>query len=165
MSGGNSHDAFHMPAACYGWAGTAQRQGGGGKTLVRRICGTFGLAALSLGTSPAAAQSLPQISATSSVGTAEALGNREQQFPAADIARPKAQLTVVRADIPASVSINTGLRTGQVALAGIVDGAQIVASRTSDIVGSPIDIFRPVGVVSKTSMRLPSGMPIGRAHV
>ena len=133
--------------------------------LARMMCGTFVLAALSASDSPAAAQSLPQISATASVGTAEALGSRGRQFQATDSARPQAQLTIVRADVSTSVSIDTGAHPGQVSLAGVVDGAQVIASRTSDIVGTPLDIFRPTGAGSNISVRFPSGMPVAARAV
>ncbi|HKT85736.1 MAG TPA: hypothetical protein VJQ77_06605, partial [Novosphingobium sp.] len=110
------------------------------------------------------------------MGTAEALDSRGQQFrpPLAgnrsivpDGTQSQAQLTVVRADVAASVSIDTGAQAGQVSLAGPVEGAQVVASRTSDIVGRPIDIFRPTGSGSGSnlSVRFPSRMPVAARAV
>lgn len=161
-----------MPAAWLEGAGTALQDGCGGKASTRVICGAFMLSALSVGGSPAIAQGLPQISAQASAGTAEVLGSRSTRASLAvkpskaSAAAPQgAQLTIVRPDVAASLSIETGVLTGEVSLAGAVDGAEVIASRTTDIVGRPIDIFRPIGARSNLSISFPSRMPVAARAV
>jgi murein DD-endopeptidase MepM/ murein hydrolase activator NlpD len=50
--------------------------------------------------------------------------------------------------------------TARLAVAEVVEGAQVVASRTTGFEGRPIDIFRPVGVDVVTPGALPSRLPV-----
>ena len=56
---------------------------------------------------------------------------------------------------------NRSAATAQLTLGGTPAGAQVTASRTADIVGRPIDIFRPIRIGGP----FPSGMPVAAGAV
>ena len=144
MSGGKKHEPPCGPAA-WGFRKTELSRRPVAANSLRRIGTGFALAAAFIDAAPARAEGSPP----------------DPSAFAASLAAPsETRLTFGRVDKATTVTVDAGAEAARVTLAGAVAGAQVIASRSADIVGRPIDIFRPLGTRSGGPTVFPSGMPV-----
>ena len=127
------------------------------------------LAAAYLNSIPASAEESPQDPPPFAARAVDTPSGLPAQLHASS--PPQIRLTIGRGGMATEVRLATGPeatqltagRAGEIArvsIASVVGGAEVIASRSADIVGRPIDIFRPAGVRSGGPTVLPSGMPV-----
>lgn len=155
--------------------------GGKQHRLARAFGSSLLLAGAFFGSSRAGAQA-PSSSLATAATLAEVPDGGAAQFrsfersTAAEGPRPETKVTIDRAGMAANLAVDDGAQGAQISLgagsdaarvtlAGAIAGAQVIASRTSDIVGRPIDIFRPIGIGSSTLTAFPSRMPVASRYV
>ena len=151
------------------------RTGGNAKGMARKFCGALAIGMVLAGGRQVSAEDLPERSGAARLSVLEIGSQTSHQHARAQVSENStvgARVVVDRAASGALIRRDRGIDVGlatenrsaavaQLTLGGTPAGAQVSASRTTDIVGRPIDIFRPIRIGGP----LPSGMPVATRAV